>query len=126
MKYRTSLAQARGLGAAGQGSGEWWRQRLGAIALIPLTLWVAPYLVLAPGRAHAEVVAWIQSPWNSLFLWSLIVLVFYHAIQGLQVVIEDYVDADWIKIGALIAMKLMFSFLGLAALYATFRILVLD
>jgi len=126
MNYQTPLAKARGLGSAGVGSHEWWRQRVTAIALVPLTFWFALSVAGLPGLDHAAVLAWVKNPWNSLLLLSFIIATAHHAVLGLQVVIEDYVHTDWVKIFALLAVKLVFYFLGLAAIYATFRILFVN
>ncbi len=126
MNYQTPLAKARGLGSAGVGSHEWWRQRVTAIALVPLTFWFALSVARLPGMEYGEVLDWIKDPWNSILLLSFIIVVAYHALLGLQVVIEDYVHTDWIKIFALLGTKLVFSFLGLAALYATLRIIFVN
>jgi succinate dehydrogenase / fumarate reductase membrane anchor subunit len=126
MNYQSPLARARGLGSAGEGSHEWWRQRVTAIALIPLTFWFAVSVARLPGMAYGEVLHWIKAPWNSMLLLSFIIIVAYHTLLGLQVIIEDYVHTDWLKILSLLIMKLVLSFLGLAALYATLRILFVD
>jgi succinate dehydrogenase / fumarate reductase membrane anchor subunit len=123
MSYQTPLGKARGLGAAGLGSHEWWRQRVTAVALVPLVFWFACAVAALPGLEYAEVKRWIAAPWNGLLLLSFIILTAYHTVLGLQVVIEDYVHVEWMKIAGLLAMKLVFSFLGLAALYATLRII---
>jgi len=123
MNHRSPLARARGLGSARQGAHEWWRQRVTSIALIPLTLWLAPSLAHLPGAGYQEVLHWITQPWNSLLLLSFLLVVFYHAMQGLQAIIEDYVHIGWLKLSCLLGMKLLFSFLTLTALYAVFRIL---
>lgn len=123
MNYRTPLAKARGLGSAGEGSHEWWRQRATAVALIPLTFWLAVAVARLPGMAYRDMLQWIAAPWNSLLLLSAIIAIAYHAILGLQVVVEDYVHLDWVKMLTLLGMKLVFSFLGLAAVYATLRII---
>jgi succinate dehydrogenase / fumarate reductase membrane anchor subunit len=123
MSYQTPLGRARGLGAAGQGTHEWWRQRVTAVAMVPLVFWFALAVGELPNLDYAEVKQWIAAPWNSLLLLSFIILTAYHTVLGLQVVIEDYVHIEWMKITGLLAMKLVFSFLGLAALYATLRII---
>ena len=70
----------------------WWYQRVTAIALIPLSLWFGFALMSLPGAGYGEVVEWIQRPWNTLALVVFIMASFYHAILGMQVVLEDYVQ----------------------------------
>jgi succinate dehydrogenase / fumarate reductase membrane anchor subunit len=120
--YRTPLARARGLGSAREGLQDWWRQRVTAIALVPLGLWFAFSVALLPSASHADLVAWIKAPWNTLLLLSFVLIVFYHTMLGLQVVIEDYVHLDWLKLAGILGVKLVVSFLTLAAVYAILRI----
>ena len=65
MSMRTPLAQVRGHGSAKAGAHHWWRQRLSAIALIPLFLWFVASLAAVATADYATAVAWIGSPWNS-------------------------------------------------------------
>jgi len=122
MKFRTPISKARGFGSAKEGSHHWWIQRVTAVALIPLTLWFGISVVMVPGAQYQDIVAWIASPWNSVLLVATIIAVFYHAILGIQVVIEDYVQAPWAKVSAILASKLLLILFALAALFATFRI----
>jgi succinate dehydrogenase / fumarate reductase membrane anchor subunit len=126
MNYQTPLGRARGLGSAGQGSHEWWRQRVTSVALIPLTFWFACSIALLPGLEYETVLNWIAAPWNSVLLLFFIILTTYHTLLGLQVVIEDYIHTPWVKILSLIGIRLVFYFLGLAAVYATLRIVFAD
>ncbi|MGR9106558.1 MAG: succinate dehydrogenase, hydrophobic membrane anchor protein [Gammaproteobacteria bacterium] len=125
MQFRTPISKARGLGSAKEGSHHWWIQRVTAVALIPLTLWFGIAVVMVPGADYRSIVEWIAAPWNTVLLIATIIAVFYHAILGIQVVIEDYVHTEWIKIAAILATKLALIFYALAALYATFRIVTL-
>ncbi|MGH8477571.1 MAG: succinate dehydrogenase, hydrophobic membrane anchor protein [Methylococcales bacterium] len=125
MQYRSPISKARGLGSAKQGFHHWWTQRITAVALIPLTLWFGISLVLVPGADYQTIVGWISSPWNTVLLIATIIAVFYHAILGLQVIIEDYVHGELVKIAAILATKLILILYALAALYATFRIITL-
>ena len=87
------LARARGHGSAKSGVHHWLAQRISAVLLIILIPWLLYALLSKVGATHAGAVRFISSPWNaSLFILSLLVLV-YHAMLGLQVVIEDYVHA---------------------------------
>ncbi|MDD2767272.1 MAG: succinate dehydrogenase, hydrophobic membrane anchor protein [Methylococcus sp.] len=121
-RYRSPIARARGLGPARTGLHDWWRQRLTAVALIPLGLWFTFSLAMLPTASYPAVVAWLQAPWNSLLLLSFIVSVCCHSMLGLQTVVEDYVHGSELKLACLLGIKLGFSFLALTAIYATLRI----
>jgi len=122
MNYQTPLARARGLGSAREGSHHWWHQRVTAIALLPLTFWVAIALAGLPEASYHDVVAWVKAPWNTILLLSFIIVAFFHAMLGLQIVIEDYVHTDSLKILAVLGAKIVLAFLGVAAMFATLRI----
>lgn len=125
MNFQTPLARARGLGSARQGSHDWWRQRVTAIALIPICLWFAISLALLPNAGYETVVRWVTAPWNTILLLSFIFLAFYHAMLGLQIVVEDYVHSDWRKILGILGVKLVLAFLALASAFAVLRIVFL-
>ena len=122
MGLRTPLAKARGLGSAKVGLHHWWIQRVTAVALIPLSLWLVFSVVLIPKVGYETVVNWVASPWNAVLLLSFIVASFHHSILGIQVVIEDYIHTEWLKVASLLSVKLILIFLALAALFATVRI----
>jgi succinate dehydrogenase / fumarate reductase membrane anchor subunit len=122
MNYETPLARARGLGAAREGAQHWWRQRVTAVALFPLTFWFVFCLAKLPSAAYGDVVAWMKTPWNTILLLSFVLLSFYHAMLGLQIVIEDYVHNDWLKIAGILGSKLVLAFMALASVFAVLRI----
>ncbi|WP_422364726.1 succinate dehydrogenase, hydrophobic membrane anchor protein [Pelagibius sp.] len=105
MSLRSPLGKVRGLGSAKDGTGHWWAQRLSALALIPLTLWFCVALVSLSGADHAAVAAWAGSPVVAGLLILLIAATFYHAYLGVQVVIEDYVHHEGLKIAGLLLVK---------------------
>ena len=122
MDYRTPLARARGLGSAKDGTRHWWMQRVTAVALIPLTVWLAASLVAVGAADHARTVDWIRSPAVAIALLLTIAALFHHAQLGLQVVIEDYVHAEGKKIAALIAVKLLALVLAAGAAFCVLAI----
>jgi succinate dehydrogenase / fumarate reductase membrane anchor subunit len=76
---------------ASRGAPHWRVQRLTALALIPLGLWL---LLSLPGLQLAEygaVRAWVAAPWHAVFLSLLLLCLCWHSQLGVQVVIEDYV-----------------------------------
>jgi succinate dehydrogenase / fumarate reductase membrane anchor subunit len=91
MSMVNPLARARGLGSAKGGVHHWYAQRASAILLVFLVGWLVYSMFTLAGTGHAEAVEFISSPINAAFLIVLLVTLFYHAMLGLQVVIEDYV-----------------------------------
>lgn len=122
MSLRTALARARGLGSAKSGLDHWWLQRLTALALLPLSVWFVVAILSHMHDDHAAVVSWIGSPFVSVLLIALIVSLFYHAALGLQVVIEDYVHGELLKVVLLAATKLALAFGGLLGVVAVLQI----
>jgi succinate dehydrogenase / fumarate reductase membrane anchor subunit len=122
MNMRTQLGEVRGLGSAKTGTGHFWMQRLTALALIPLTLWFVASLASMGSADYADAVAWVKSPLTSVLLLALIAATFHHMQLGLQVIIEDYVHAEGLKIASLIVMKCGSVLLGLAAAFAVLKV----
>lgn len=91
MNMRNPLATARGLGSAKEGVHHWYAQRASALLLIVLVGWLIYAMVSLANANHAVASAFIGQPLNAAFLILLIVTMLYHAMLGLQVVIEDYV-----------------------------------
>jgi len=125
MDYRSPLAKVRGLGSAKAGTSHWWMQRVTAVALIPLSFWLIIFLNLSLNAPYQQTVEWLASPLNTLGMVAWVLAVFYHAALGLQVVIEDYIAAEGVKIVAVWTVNLSFLLLALAALIAVFRILLI-
>lgn len=121
-RFRSPLHQVRGLGSAKEGTHHWWLQRLTAVALVPLSLWFVGTLISMSGADYAAVIAWIRSPLVTVLLLCLIWTSFHHAQLGLQVVLEDYVHSEWLKIASIVAMKFAVILLGLASGLAVLRI----
>ena len=122
MRFRTPLAKVRGLGSAKSGTHHWWLQRLTAVALVPLTLWFVVSLISVATADYATVIAWLDSPLAAVLICALIVAIFYHGQLGLQVVIEDYVHTEWLKLSSIVLAKLVSLFLAAICLFATLSI----
>ena len=119
---RTPLGRVRGLGSAKQGTEHFWAQRVTAIALVPLALWFVASLAAYTGADHATAKAWLAEPFSAVVMILLVVAGFHHAQLGLQVVIEDYVSTEWVKVFSIIVVKLAAVALAVAAIFSVLKI----
>lgn len=118
---RSPLATASGLGSAKYGAGQWLRERLSAVALVPLTLWFAASIIAHSSNDYAEFIAWLKLPWVTLLMVLLLSFLFQHMALGLQVIVEDYVHSA-AKIPALILSRLSCFALAAAGILAVLHV----
>jgi len=118
----SGLKRVRGLGSAKSGTRHWWLQRVTAASNLLLLIWFVTSLLLLPGRDHSSMIAWISQPLVAVPLLLLIFSTFWHARLGVQVMIEDYVHAEGLKLLAFIALN--FFILGAGAI-AAFSVLAI-
>lgn len=119
---KTPLARARGLGSAKEGTEHWFMQRVTAIANIPLVLWLVYSIVHLKGASHAEFTSWLSEPLNAILMCLVVISTFYHAKLGSQVVTEDYIHHEGMKMVKLIGQKLFFFGIGFACIFSILKI----
>ena len=118
---RSPLARAAGLGSSQTGTGDWWAERVSAVALIPLTLWFASSIIAHTGSDYAAFTAWLSAPAPAILMILLLISLFRHTALGLQVVIEDYMHTKT-KFAALTIVRLLCIALAVAGIVAILRI----
>ena len=119
---RTPIKIARGLGSAKSGAHHFMVQRITAVALIALCLWLVWIALVLLHSDYATTRALIANPFNAIAMLAFIVAAFWHAQLGLQVIIEDYIHARWLEMTSQILVKFA-CFLGAAAsVFAVIRI----
>jgi succinate dehydrogenase / fumarate reductase membrane anchor subunit len=91
MSMLNPLARAKGHGSAKEGVHHWYAQRASAVLLIFLVGWIIFSVFSLAGGGYEASAAFIANPVNASFLGLLLIVALYHAMLGLQVVIEDYV-----------------------------------
>jgi succinate dehydrogenase / fumarate reductase membrane anchor subunit len=106
-QMRSPLGRAIGLGSAKEGVEHWWRQRMTAVALVPLVLWFVVAVIGLVGADRAAMVAWVHNTMTAVLLILLLVATFYHAALGLQVVIEDYIHGEAMRLTVLVIMRFL-------------------
>jgi succinate dehydrogenase / fumarate reductase, membrane anchor subunit len=102
---RSPVARVRGLGSAKEGVHHWWMQRVTAIALIPLSVWFVASVVCLAGADQAAITQWLGAPFTLGALSLTLIAAFYHAVLGLQVVIEDYIHAKAVKLTLILLVQ---------------------
>ena len=121
-KMSTAPARVRGLGAARSGSEHFWRQRLTAVANVPLTIAFVLIVVSLLGRNHAAAAQILGSPLVAIIMLLFILSITIHMRIGMQVIIEDYVHGEPHKL-ILVMLNTFFAFaVALAAAYAVFKL----
>ena len=113
MSMVNPLARARGLGSAKEGVHHWYVQRASAILLVFLVAWMIYAIFSLAGTGYAEAVEFVARPVNAAFLAVLLVTLFYHAMLGLQVVIEDYVHQPVVEV-VLLLLTRAGAYIGMA------------
>ena len=119
---KSSTARARGLGSARDGVHHWFMQRVTSIANLPLVIWFVWSLMGLVGADHTTFTAWLAQPLNSILMILLTISIFYHAQLGTQVVTEDYVHNEGLKVVKLIVQKLFFFGLAIACIFSILKI----
>ena len=121
---RAPLARVRGLGAAKDGVAHWWFQRVTAVVLVPLVIWFAISLIAMTGQGHAAVVEWFSNPLNAALMILLLLAAFWHGALGLQVVIEDYVHREGLKLGLMILVKALAVLCSIMGVLAVLKLVL--
>jgi succinate dehydrogenase / fumarate reductase, membrane anchor subunit len=90
----TELAKVRGLGSAREGGEHWIGERVSSIALLLLGVWLIASLLFLPALDHATVSEWLRTPLGAVPMTLFVITSFYHGLDGLKVVVDDYVDDE--------------------------------
>lgn len=119
---RTPLAKVRGLGSARDGTQHFWRQRLTSVASVPLTLFLIGLLISLNGAEYETTRAALANPFVALLLMLVLLSGLVHMRIGMQVIIEDYVHGEGLKIGLLMLNTFFSIAVGVASVYALLKL----
>ena len=119
---QTPLHKVQGLGPSHSGTGHFWRQRITAVALVPLGLWFAFAMLGLAGTNEVAVLSFLAQPWNALLMAAFAVTLLYHMVLGLQDIVDDYVHTPGMKVFLRLAILAVAIATGATSLFALIRI----
>ena len=119
---RTPLGRVRNLGAAHSGTSDFWRQRLTGVAMTLLMLPVLVVVMMLLGRNQAGTAQILGSLPIALILLLFIIASAWHMKIGMQVVIEDYVHNEKLKLVAIMLNNFFSVAVALASTYAILKL----
>ena len=119
---QTPLHKVRGLGASHSGTGHFWRQRITAVALVPLGLWFTYAILGLIGTNEVAILSFLAHPWNALLMAAFAATMLYHMSLGLQVVVDDYIHSTGMKIFCLLLIRFVMIATTVTCIFALIRI----
>ena len=119
---RTPLGRVRNLGASHSGTTDFWRQRITAIGMTLLIIPVIVIVLMLIGSNQAGAKLIIGSLPVAIILILFIIASTWHMKIGMQVVIEDYVHSEKLKLAAIMANNFFSFAVALASIYAILKL----
>jgi succinate dehydrogenase / fumarate reductase membrane anchor subunit len=117
-ELRTPLSRIQGLGSAKSGTTHFLHQRMTAVVLIPLAIWFVIAGLAQVGNSQASVAAFFAHPVNAILMFLFLSAALYHMTIGIQVIIEDYVHCEAVKLLLVIVNRLAAFAIGASAALA--------
>ena len=118
----TPLARARGLGSAKSGLQHWWHQRVSAVAMVGLVSWMVVLLFSLVEADYQTALNMLAHPVNATVVVLFVAVGLWHASLGLQVVLEDYVANEGVRLIAILAVKMAASVTAILAILSVLKV----
>ena len=119
---RTPLGRVRNLGAAHSGTSDFWRQRITGVAMTLLMIPVIVIVMMLLGRNQAGAAQILGSLPIAVILLLFIFASAWHMKIGMQVVIEDYVHNEKLKLVSIMLNNFFSVAVALASTYAILKL----
>ena len=118
----TPLGKVRGLGPAGNVGHHWLEERLISVAILLLSLWLIFSLMMLPSLDRHTLAEWLRAPAGAVPMALFVITAFRHGLDGMKVVVDDYVHDDGTRIGLRIVLTMVAIGGAALALFALAKI----
>jgi len=118
----TPLARARGLGSAKSGLHHWWHQHVSAVAMVGLVSWMVVLLFSLVEADYQTALNMLAHPVNATVVVLFVAVGLWHASLGLQVVLEDYVANEGVRLIAILAVKMAASVIAVLSILSVLKV----
>ena len=88
------VGKVRGLGSAREGGEHWLSERVSSVALLLLGAWFLASLLFLPSLDQRSLSEWLRNPSGAIPMALLVITAFYHGLDGMKVIVDDYVDGE--------------------------------
>ena len=95
----TPLGKVEGLGSSGHGGHHWLEERFTSVALLLLSLWLIFSLIMLPDLAQRTLAEWLSGAAGAVPMALLVITAFKHGLDGMKVVVDDYVHEEGVRLG---------------------------
>ena len=119
---RTPLARVRSLGSSHSGTSDFWRQRITGVAMTLLMIPVIVIVMMLLGRNQAGAAQILGSLPIAVILLLFIFASAWHMKIGMQVVIEDYIHNEKLKLISIMLNNFFSIAVALASIYAILKL----
>ena len=118
----TPLGRVRALGSAHHGGGHWIEERFTSVALVLLSLWLIFSLMMLPELDQRTLAEWLRGPAGAVPMALLVITAFKHGLDGMKVVVDDYVHEEGVRLGVHFFMTMAAVFGAALSLFALGKI----
>jgi succinate dehydrogenase / fumarate reductase membrane anchor subunit len=122
MRMETPISRVRGLGSARSGAHHWWLERLTSVGALVLFVWLIASVLMLPSLDYGTVTEWLRQPLAAVPMLLLVVTTFWHLKMGLQVILEDYVHEEGMKLFSIVLLNFFVLGAGALAFFSVLRI----
>jgi succinate dehydrogenase / fumarate reductase membrane anchor subunit len=119
---RTPLGRVRSLGPSHSGTSDFWWQRVTAVAMTLLILPVIVVVMMLLGHNQAGAKQILGSLPIAIILLLFVIASAWHMKIGMQVVIEDYIHSEKLKLASIMGNNFFSLAVALVSIYAILKL----